>query len=81
MLWFNPYLAERSAEERRKDAMREAEQARPIQAAKRPRKERKWRLRLALILKSLLAIFPARRVDEPRRRSPSTTASPTWRRS
>jgi len=32
MLGFNPYLAERLAEERRKDAMREAEQARLIRA-------------------------------------------------
>ena len=56
MLWFNPYLAERLAEERRKDAMREAEQARLIRAAKGPRKVRGWWLPVVSILGSLLGL-------------------------
>lgn len=74
---FNSWTAYWLAQERMKDAMREAEQARLIRAAKGPRKERKWRLQAALILESLLAIFTDRRVDEPRRRSPSIASSPT----
>ena len=80
MLWFNPYLAERLAEERRKDAMREAEQAWLIRAAKDPKKEQGSRRSVMLNLKSLQAIFADRRVDEPRRQSPSTAPSPTWER-
>jgi len=49
MLGFNPYLAERLAEERRKDAMREAEQARLIRAAKGATMKRStWRLLSAI---------------------------------
>lgn len=76
---FNSWTACRLAKERMKDAMREAEQKRLIRAAKGPRKERKWRLRVTLTLKSLLAIFTDRRVDELCRRSPSTASSPTWK--
>ncbi|MFQ5811742.1 MAG: hypothetical protein ACE5I2_00905 [Anaerolineae bacterium] len=74
---FNPWTAYRLAEERMKDAMREAEQARLIRAAKGPRKELKWRLQVTLILKSLLAILTNRRVDASRRQPPSTTSSLT----
>jgi hypothetical protein len=56
-MMFNSYQAQRLAEERVKDALREAEQARLIQAAKGPRKVRRWRLPVALILNSLLALF------------------------
>ena len=42
MLEFNPFAAQRLAEERMKDAMRDAQQARLIRAAKGPRKS--WRL-------------------------------------
>ena len=38
MLQFNPYMALRVAEERRKDAMRDAQQARLIRAARGLRK-------------------------------------------
>jgi len=62
--------------ERVKDLLRKAEQEQMIRTVRGPRK-----LRLALILKNLLAIFTNRRVDEPRRQYPSTAASPTWRRS
>ena len=41
MEFINPYLAQRLAEERVKDALREAEQARLIRAAQGPRKARK----------------------------------------
>jgi len=46
MLAFNPLLAERLVEERMKDAMREAEQARLIRAAKGPRKSRRLGVQL-----------------------------------
>jgi|GEM_PF-4279456 len=46
MLAFNPLLAERLAEERMKDAMREAQQARLIRAAKGPRKSRRLGVQL-----------------------------------
>ena len=41
MEFINPYLVQRLAEERVKDALREAEQARLARAAKGPRKVRK----------------------------------------
>ena len=41
MEFTSPYLVQRLAEERMKDALREAEQARLIRAAKGPRKARK----------------------------------------
>jgi len=43
-------LAQQLAEERMKDVMREAEQARLIRAAKGPRKVQEWRLPVTLIL-------------------------------
>jgi len=79
-MWFNHYEAERMMEERVKDVLREVKQARLIRAAKGPRKERKWRLRLALTLESLLATFTDRRVDELRRQSSSAASSQTWKR-
>ena len=81
MLWFNPYLAERLAEERRKDAIREAEQTRLIREAKGPGNKPGWQLMVMSILKGRLAIFTDRRVDELRHPSPSTAASPTRRTS
>jgi len=81
MLWFNPYLAERLAEERMRDATREAERARLIREAKGPRKKQGWQLMVMSILKGLLAIFTDRRVDELRHPPPSTAASPTRRSS
>ncbi len=56
-MYFNPYEAQLLAKERMKDALREAEQERLIRAAKGPRKSRAWRLPVALILSSLLALF------------------------
>lgn len=48
-MWFNGFLAQRLTEERMKDAMREAEQARLIRAAKGARMERSiWRLLSAI---------------------------------
>jgi hypothetical protein len=54
---FNPYLAQRLAQERTRDAMRNAEQARLIRAARGPRKISEWRLPVALPLSILLALF------------------------
>ena len=51
---FNPYLAQWLAEERMKDMLREAEQARLIRAAQGPRKARGWWTSLALMLGALL---------------------------
>jgi hypothetical protein len=56
-MYFNPYEAQLLAKERMKDALREAEQERLIWAAKGPRKSRGWRLPVALVLSSLLALF------------------------
>jgi len=56
MLAFNPFLAERLAGERMKDAMREAEQERLIRAAKGPRKSRDQGLSVMLVLSSLLGL-------------------------
>ena len=47
---FNPYLAQRLAEERMKDAMRGAEQARLIRMAEGPRKVRERHLPVYFIL-------------------------------
>ena len=56
MLAFNPFLAERLAGERMKDAMREAEQERLIRAAKGPRKVRDQGLPVMFIPSSLLGL-------------------------
>jgi hypothetical protein len=56
-MMFNSYRAQRLAEERVKDALREAEQARLIQAAKGPRESGGWRRPVASALSSLLALF------------------------
>ena len=53
---FNPYLAERLAGERRKDALRKAEQAQLIRAAKGPRKVRDQGLPVMFIPSSLLGL-------------------------
>lgn len=56
-MYFNWYEAQLLAEERIKDRLQEAEQARLIRAAKGPQEVGGWRLRVALILSSLLALF------------------------
>jgi hypothetical protein len=56
-MYFNPDEVQLLARERMKDALREAEQERLIRAAKGPRKSRGWRLPVALVLSSLLALF------------------------
>ena len=53
---FNSYLAQRLAEERIKDRLREAEQYRLIRAAQGPRKARGWWLSVALMLGSLVGL-------------------------
>ena len=50
---FNPFLAQQLREERVKDALRNAEQARLIQAAKDLRKSQGWRL--AALLRNRLS--------------------------
>ena len=55
MEFINPYLVQRLAEERVKDALREAEQARLIRAAKGPRKARKERFNVVGAILSGLA--------------------------
>ncbi|RLF32126.1 MAG: hypothetical protein DRN08_07010 [Thermoplasmata archaeon] len=54
---FDPYLAQRLAEERIKDRLREAEQERLIRAAKGPRKARGWWTPLVLMLGSLVSLI------------------------
>ena len=53
----NPFTAQRLAKERMKDALREAEHARLIRAAKGPRRPQGRRLPVALILSRLLSLF------------------------
>ncbi len=53
----DPFTAQWMAEERRKDALREAEHARLIRAAKGPRRPQGRRLPVALILSRLLSLF------------------------
>ena len=53
---FDPYLAQRLAEERIKDRLREAEQYRLIRAAKGPRKTWGWWTPVALMLGSLVGL-------------------------
>ncbi len=55
-MYFDPYLAQRLAEERIKDRLREAEQYRLIRAAKGPRKTRGWWTPVALMLGSLVGL-------------------------
>ena len=57
MLYNNPMLAHRMAKERMNDALREAKRARSAWAVHRPKPVRRWKLNVALILSSLLAIF------------------------
>ena len=53
----DPFTAQWMAEERRKDALREAEHARLIRAARSPRRPQGRRLPVALILSRLLSLF------------------------
>jgi len=54
---FNSYLAQRLAEERIKDRLREAEQYRLIRAAQDPRKARGWWTPVALMLGTLVGLI------------------------
>ncbi len=56
-MYSDSYETQLLAKQYRKDKLREAEQARLIQAAKGPRKVGGWWLQLTLILSSLLALF------------------------
>ena len=55
-MFFDPYMAQRLAEEYMKDRLREAEQERLIRAAQGPRKAREWWLPAALIMGALLGL-------------------------
>jgi len=55
-MYFDPYLAQRMAEERIKDRLREAEEARLIRTAKSHKKARGWWPSLALMLSSLVGL-------------------------
>ena len=54
---FDPYLAQRLAEECIKDRLREAEQERLIRAAKGSQKVRGWWTPVALMLGSLVSLI------------------------
>jgi len=53
---FNSYLAQRLAEERIKDRLREAEQYRLIRAAQGPQKARGWWTPVVLMFSSLVGL-------------------------
>ncbi|MCD4739463.1 MAG: hypothetical protein K8R89_09445 [Anaerolineae bacterium] len=57
MMFCDPYMAQRLAEEYMKDRLREAEQDRLIRAAQGPRKTREWWLPAALIMGALLGLI------------------------
>jgi hypothetical protein len=73
---YDSWTAYQLAKGRIKDTMREAEQKRLIRAVQGHRKARSRRPWDELILSSLLDISTGRRVDAPRRRSPSTASRP-----
>ena len=56
-MYFDSYLAQRLAEERIKDRLREAEQYRLIRAAQGPRKARGWWRSVVLMLSSLIGLI------------------------
>jgi len=55
-MYFDPYMAQRLAEEYMKDRLREAEQYRLIRAAQGPRKAQGWWTPVALMLGSLVGL-------------------------
>lgn len=57
MILLNPYLAQQLMEERVKDALRKAEQAKLIRVAKGPRRARGWWASVALMLGSLVGFI------------------------
>jgi len=73
---YDSWTAYQLAKGRMKDTMREAEQKRLIRAVQGHRKARSRRPWGEWILSSLLDISTGRRVDAPRRRSPSTASRP-----
>jgi hypothetical protein len=76
-MWFNPYAAVQIQEERIKDALRKAEQARLIRQAEGTRTSRRRQWSVTLTFQNLLSIFSNRSVDEPCRQSSSTVPGPT----
>jgi hypothetical protein len=56
-MYLNEFVTQLVAEERMKDAMRQAEQARLIREVEGSRESWRWRLPMILALKSLLALF------------------------
>ena len=56
-MYFDSYLAQRLAEERIKDRLREAEQYRLIRAAQGPWKARGWWRSVVLMLSSLVGLI------------------------
>jgi hypothetical protein len=56
MMFFDPYMAQRLAEEYMKERRREAEQYRLIRAAQGPRKARGWWTPAALMFGSLVGL-------------------------
>ncbi len=53
----NPVVAQRMAEERRKDAMRNAEQARLIRSVEGSRQQPSWRFAAGVVFSSLLTLI------------------------
>ena len=56
-MYINPFVTQLVVEERRKDALCQAEQARLLRAAKGSGQLERWRLPLTFALKSVLALF------------------------
>ncbi len=56
-MYINPFMCQLLAEERMKDALCQAEQARLIRTVKASGQWGRWRLPLTFALKSLLALF------------------------
>ena len=69
-MYLNPYEAQMIAQERIKDALREAQRMRLIRAARNHPGSRRWRWSAKLIWTSLTAILTGIRLTEPHQ-SPS----------
>ncbi len=72
----NPYEAQMIAQERIKDALREAQRMRLIRGARNHTGSRRWRRSAKLVRTSLAGILTGIRLTEPRR-SPSPAPDPT----
>jgi hypothetical protein len=73
----NPYLHHWVSQERRADALRDAEKWRLIKSLKERRSRPEWLQRLGLILRGAAPVHRGGAASQSRPESPQTVASPT----